>query len=147
MAGRRIFYGEIDGRAFDDYISQLRKLDVNLKEVVADALEQAADDPTADTIDAMKNKYMPAKGKYSSGETKETVVKNPKVTFRNTIASIGIGFDRTKNGVGTLLITGTPRMKPNRKLEQIYGRKKTVSQFQKTVAEVLRDAIAQELGN
>jgi hypothetical protein len=143
MAGRRIFYGELTG--FDNYLEKLRELDADLKPIVANALEQAADDPTADTIDAMKDRYMPAKGKYSSGQTKETVVKNPKVTWSATTASIGIGFDRTKPGVGTLLITGTPRMKPNKKLEQIYNRKKTIKEFNKTIGEILADAIIERM--
>lgn len=143
MAGRRIFYGELTG--FDNYLEKLRELDADLKPIVANALEQAADDPTADTIDAMKDRYMPAKGKYSSGQTKETVIKNPKVSWSATIASIGIGFDRTKPGVGTLLITGTPRMKPNKKLEQIYNRKKTIKEFNKTIGEILADAIIERM--
>ena len=35
--------------------------------------------------------------------------------------------DRLKNGVGDLLISGTPRMQPNRALEDIYARKKYFS--------------------
>lgn len=137
--GRRVFYAEFEG--FDRQLERLNELHGNLKEIVADALEQAADDPTADTIEAMNKKYMPAKGKYSTGDTAETVIRNPRVTWKTTVATIGIGFDKTKNGAGTLLITGTPKMKPNRKLAQIYTRKKTVAEFHKTIDEALQNAI------
>lgn len=141
--GRRVFYGEIDG--IDNYIEKLQELNADLKTIVGDALEQAADDPTADTIDAMQDQYMPAGGKYSTGNTKDTIIKNPKTEWRADIGAIGIGFDKTKNGAGSLLITGTPRMKPNSALAQIYTRKKTNKEFFETVTEALENAI-NELG-
>lgn len=142
--GRRVFYGEIDG--IDQYIEKLQDLNADLKSIVGDALEQAADDPTADTISAMKDRYMPAGGKYSTGKTKETVIKNPKTKWRVDVGSIGIGFDKTENGAGSLLITGTPKMQPNPKLAQIYTRKKTQREFFNTVVECLENAIDDELG-
>lgn len=139
MAKRQVFYGEFHG--VDDYLDRLRELNADIPEIVTDALEQAADNPTTDTIAAMKPQFMPAKGKYWTGNTADTIIRKPTVTWQNTVASIGIGFDKEKNGVGTLLITGTPRMKPNRKLEQIYARKATVKKFQETVDEVIQNAI------
>ena len=136
---RRKFYAEFDG--LDRYAERINELDWDVKKIVADALEQAADDPTADTIEGVKKKNLPAKGQFSSGETAETVIKSPRVTWAGTVGTIGIGFDKTKNGVGTLLITGTPRMKPARKLEKIYTRKKTVKEFHAAVNEALQNAV------
>lgn len=136
---RRQFYAEFDG--LDGYAERINELNGDVKKIVADALEQAADDPTADTIEGVKKKNLPAKGKYSSGRTAETVIKSPRVTWAANIGTIGIGFDKTKNGVGTLLITGTPRMKPARKLEKIYTSKKTIKEFHNAVDEALRNAI------
>lgn len=136
---RRKFYAEFDG--LDRYAEQINELNGDLKSIVADALEQAADDPTADTIEGVKSNNLPAKGKYSTGETAETVIKNPKVTWAANIGTIGIGFDKTKHGAGTLLITGTPRMKPARKIEQIYARKKTIKDFHNAVSDALQNAI------
>ena len=143
MARRRVFYGEIGG--IDRYIEQLQDLNADLKTIVGDALEQAADDPTADTIEAMKPQYMPAGGKYSDGDTEKTIIKNPKTEWKANIGEIGIGFDKEKIGVGDLLISGTPRMSPNTKLESIYARKKTVKEFHATVAEALENAF-EDLG-
>ena len=137
--GRRVFYGDFDG--LDRYADRINELNGDLKQIVSDALEQAADDPTADTIEGVKKKNLPAKGQFSSGETAETVIKSPRVTWAGTVGTIGIGFDKTKNGVGTLLITGTPRMKPARKLEKIYTRKKTVKEFHAAVNEALQNAV------
>lgn len=141
--GRRVFYGEFDG--LDRYADRINELNGDLKQIVTDALEQAADDPTADTIEGVKNKNLPAKGEYSRGNTAETVIKSPRVTWAGTVGTIGIGFDKTENGAGTLLITGTPRMKPARKLEKIYARKKTVKEFHAAVNDSLQNAV-EELG-
>lgn len=143
MAKRRVFYGEVAG--LDRYIERLRELDGDLKTVIGDAMEQAADDPTADTIKAMQPQYLPAGGKYSTGETEKTIIKKPKAEWRGSVGSIGLGFDKTENGVGSLLISGTPRMQPNQKLAQIYTRKKTANEFYKVVIEAMENAI-EELG-
>ena len=137
--GRRMFYADFDG--INRYADRINELNGDLKQIVTDALEQAADDPTADTIEGVKKNNLPAKGKYSSGETAETVIKSPRVTWAGTVGTIGIGFDKTENGAGTLLITGTPRMKPARKLEEIYARKKTVKEFHAAVNEALQKAV------
>lgn len=137
--GRRMFYADFDG--IDRYADRIKELNGDLKQIVSDALEQAADDPTADTIEGVKKNNLPAKGKYSSGETAETVIKRPSVKWAGNIGTIGIGFDKTQNGAGTLLITGTPRMKPAKKLEQVYTRKKTVKEFHAAVNEALQNAV------
>lgn len=136
---RRKFYADFDG--FDRYLDRINELNGDIKKIVSDALEQAADDPTADTIEGVKKKYLPADGKYSTGKTAETVIKNPTVTWAGTVGTIGIGFDKTKNGAGTLLITGTPRMQPDRKLAKVYTSKKTNKQFFEAVSEALQNAI------
>lgn len=136
---RRKFYADFDG--FENYIARINELNGDLKQIVSDALEQAADDPTADTIEGMKKKNLPAKGKYSRGKTAETIIKNPKVTWTGTVGTIGIGFDKTENGAGTLLITGTPRMKPAKKLAKVYTSKKTNKEFFNAVSEALQNAI------
>lgn len=137
--GRRLFYADFDG--LDRYADRIKSLNGDLKQIVTDALEQASDDPTADTIEGVKKKNLPAKGKYSSGETAETVIKRPSVKWAGNIGTVGIGFDKTQNGAGTLLITGTPRMKPAKKLEKIYARKKTVKEFHAAVNEALQNAV------
>ena len=104
-------------------------------------MEQAADDPTADTIEGMKKKWLPAEGEFSTGNTAKTVIRKPTVTWEGTTGIIGIGFDKTKNGVGTLLITGTPRMQPDPILEDVYTKAKTNKEFFNAVSEALQNAI------
>jgi len=141
--GRRIFYAEISG--FDDYIRKLNSADADTKAVVTGAMKTAAESPTKGTVEGVKKPNLPAKGKYSTGDTEKTVIENPDVLWQGNTGAMGIGFDRTKNGVGTLLITGTPRMKPAKKLEQIYSRKKTVNEFNRTVGKIVSEELAKKL--
>ena len=107
---------------------------------MTDALEQAAETIEEDTRDAMAKRYLPAQGAYSTGETKKTIV-SPKVVWSGTIAETGVGFDYGKRGAGGFLISGTPRMEPNRELAKIYTRKKHMKQIQSDMQDVVMDAI------
>ena len=93
----------------------------------------------------MANRYLPATGKYSTGDTKKSIAE-PKVVWSGTVAEVGLGFDKTKPGAGGFLITGTPRMEPDRKLEKIYARKKYLKQINEDLSEVLENAIDEVMG-
>ena len=88
----------------------------------------------------MENQYLPAHGQFSTGETKRSIA-DPKVEWSGTLAEVGMGFDKTKDGAGGFLITGTPKMKPNAKLEDIYVRKKYMSNVQKQMQEIVSEEI------
>lgn len=142
--GRRIFYSEFSG--LDDYVRKLNQANADTKKIVTKAMKTAAKEPTERTIEGVKKPYLPAKGKYSTGDTEKTIINNPDVLWQGNIGSMGIGFDRTEHGVGTLLITGTPRMKPAKKLEQIYNRKSTIKKFNETAGKIMAEELARELG-
>lgn len=108
---------------FDELITKLDEMGANVEDVVTEALESAGEDVGVRTKEAMANEYLPAHGEYSKEETIESVVVNPKCEWHGLIVEIGLGFDKVKNGVGSLLITGTPRMEPDRELEKIFVRK------------------------
>lgn len=134
---------EIGG--FDDLITKLDELQADVKPVLTNALEQAGETVGEDTAEAMANSNLPAKGKYSTGNTKETVLNNPKVKWSGSLAEMGVGFDKLKNGVGTLLITGTPRMAPNRALEKIFVNKRYMKELNSDISEILSDAIVRKM--
>lgn len=136
----------IDTRGFEELITKLDELGGNIKEVVEDALNQAGETIEWDTKDAMASGNLPAKGKYSDGDTESSIIKDPHVTWEGTTASIKVGFDYGKNGAGGLLITGTPNMKPNRALNKIYKGKKYMKDLQNDMVEIVHDAINEKLG-
>ena len=135
---------ELNG--FKELITKLDSLQGHVKKAVTDSLDQAGETIGDDTVEAVEKSNLPAKGKYSKGDTKKSVVVNPKVNWVGTVGSIGVGFDYDKPGAGGFLITGTPRMKPDHKLQNIYKRKKYMKQIQEDIADVMNDYIKEKMG-
>lgn len=136
----------IDFSNFSDYAEKLDELGADLKKVFADAMEQAAETVQEDTLEALDSANLPADGIYSKGITKEQVIKNAKVDWSGYVGEIGLGFDKSKPGAGGFLITGTPKMQPDYKLEDIFGRKKYENQIKKDIEEVLQAEIDRIMG-
>ena len=136
----------IDYSAFETFAEELEKLGADLKEVFTEAMEKQGEKVALDTKDAVKQVYLPAKGKYSQGDTEKAIDMHPKVEWSGSLGVIGLGFDKTKPGAGGFLITGTPKMKPDYALEKIYGQKKYERDVQKHILENLQDQIHKRLG-
>lgn len=115
-------YG-IDFSQFTEFAEKLETIGLNVQKEFTTVMEGIAEDIQADTINATKAAYLPASGKYSTGRTAEGIEEFPKAVWSGNLGSVGIGFDKNKEGAGGFLITGTPRMKPDYKLEDIYARK------------------------
>lgn len=130
---------------FQELITKLDSLQGDVKKAVTDALEQAGKTTGEDTVDAVDNANLPAKGEYSKGQTKASIITNPLVHWSGNQAEIGVGFDYGKKGAGGFLITGTPRMKPDYELQKIYKRKKYMSQIQNDMADVINDYIQEKM--
>ena len=76
---------------------------------------------------------LPAGGRYSTGNTKESIDDEMRVDWEGMTGSIKVGFDFSKSGVTSVfLMYGTPKMKPVAGLKSaIYGTK-----TQKEIAEI-----------
>jgi len=62
---------------------------------------------------AMAKSNLPAKGKYSTGDTLESLDKSASVRWSGNIASTPLGFDMSQSGItSVLLMNGTPKMAP-----------------------------------
>ena len=81
---------------------------------------------------------LPAGGKYSTGNTKESIDRDMSVEWSGMKASIKVGFDFSKSGVTSIfLMYGTPRMQPVRGLKNaVYG-----SKTQKELATIQEEAL------
>ncbi len=143
--GRNTLRLELGG--FKELITKLDSLQGDVKKAVTDSLEQAGETIEYDTLEAVEQSNLPAQGIYSKGDTKKSVVRNPKVEWVGTVGSIGVGFDYSKPGAGGILITGTPRMKPDAQLQKIYKRKKYMQQIQADIADVINDYIQEKMGD
>lgn len=150
MAGRRFSKGgkyarkngiSIDFGVFEEYAERLESLGAELQPIFTDVMEQEAETVQEDTIVALGSANLPAQGTYSSGDTKKSVDMSPKVNWEGSLGEIGLGFDKTKAGAGGWLITGTPKMRPDYELENIYGRKKYENQLRKSIMQYFDDKI------
>lgn len=86
---------------------------------------------------------LPAKGKYSTGQTKRSIDKSMDVEWQMQTASIKVGFDFSMSGMKSIYLMygtqmyGTPKMKPVSGLKSaIYGAK-----TKREIAEVQAEAL------
>lgn len=136
----------LDMSGFKELLTKLDKLGGDVPGVVEDALMQAAGTIADDTLTALDNANLPAGGKFSGGDTKAAVVTNPRVEWSGTTASVGVGFDYNKPGAGGLLITGTPKMKPDYALQKMYKKKGYMQKIQDDMRKTVTDAISRRMG-
>lgn len=115
---------QFDFKAFESLLTKLDEVGGDIMEETELALLDIGETVGNDTLNAVQKTNLPAKGKFSKGDTEKSVIKNPCVNWRGSTASINIGFDYGKSGAGGFLITGTPRMKPVRDLNRMYKGKK-----------------------
>lgn len=141
--GRNTLKLQLDG--FNELLTKLDRLGGDLKPVIEDALTQAGETITEDTLEALGDSNLPAGGKYSTGDTDSSVVRNPRVEWEGTTASIGVGFDFGKPGAGGYLISGTPKMKPDYALQAIYKKKKYMTNLQNDMKDIVNDAIIEKM--
>ena len=144
MAKRKQFIS-LEYGAFDSYIERLRAVEADVEKVVAGAMEKAAEKVQQDTIKALEKSHLPAKGKYSQGDTEESVVRDLKPTVTRQYVEVKLGFDKTRPGAGGFLITGTPKMQPDRALAQIYGSRKYQTDITNQIKEDLDKAIKERM--
>lgn len=137
---------------FNELITKLDKLDGDVKEAVTDALEQAGKKIGEDTKKAVQPQCLPAKGKYSKGNTEKSIIMDPKVHWSGSAAETGVGFDYDKPGAGGFLISGrapgkngTPRMAPDYELQKIYKKKAYMSNIQNGMQEVVQKEIKKKM--
>ena len=136
----------IDFKNFSDYAEKIDKLGANLRSVFSKAMEEAAEKVQQDTIAAIQPVNLPAKGRYSTGDTLNSVIRDPKTKWEGSVGEIPIGFDKTKPGAGGWLITGTPKMRPDYALEKIYGTKRYENELKKTIEKALQREIDKIMG-
>ena len=136
---------KFDTKGFSEYAAKLDALGADLRPIFDDALTQAGETIARDTHDAVKESNLPAGGKYSEGDTDKSIIDNPKVEWSGNIGSIGVGFDYSRPGAGGYLITGTPKMKPDRALNKMYKGKKYMKNITEDINEILQDELKRRM--
>ncbi len=125
-------------KGFEEYMAKLDKLGggTAMKRGVESALKASKQYVNPLIEKAMVN--LPAQGKYSTGDTKESIDTEMSVDWQGFTGSIKVGFDFKKSGMKSIfLMYGTPKMPPVAGLKAaIYGAKS-----QKQIAQIQADAL------
>lgn len=139
----------LDFSAFSAYAEKLEKLEADLTEIFAKAIEEAADKVQKDVTEAVQPQHLPAGGKYrgQQHDTENSIIQDTKPKRRGSILEVGLGFDKTKPGAGGFLITGTPKMQPDQKLADLFQKKKYANDIQKQIEKSLQAEIDKRMGN
>lgn len=131
----------IDFNGFADYAEKIDLLGGDLESIFKQAMESVAETIQADTVKALEHGYLPAKGKYSTGDTLASVIDDVSAKVSGSIIEVPVGFDKTKPGAGGWLITGTPRMSPDTQLAAIYNSKSYVKFKQREIEQIFANEV------
>ena len=120
---------QFDG--FTDVIHQLEQLEVDVRETVTDALQEAGQLVTEQARAAIQPHER-------TGKTEASLRENPTVEWTGTEAAVNVGFDINNGGLPSIfLMYGTPRMKKDIKLyNAVYG-----AETKKKIEQIERDAL------
>ena len=120
---------QFDG--MDAIIRQLEQLEVDVRETVTDALQEAGQLVTEQARAAIQPHER-------TGKTEASLRENPTVEWTGTEAAVNVGFDINNGGLPSIfLMYGTPRVKKDTKLyNAFYG-----AETQKKIEQIERDAL------
>jgi hypothetical protein len=131
-------------QGWEEYISKLDELGGStvVKKGVEEALIESKKHVNPLIGQSVARNKLPAGGKYSHGNTEQSIDEEMKVEWKGLTGEIKIGFDFSKSGVTSVfLMYGTPKMKPVAGLKNaIYGAK-----TQKEVAEIQEKILAEHI--
>lgn len=119
-----------------DVIHQLEQLEVDVRQTVTGALQEAGQLVTEQARAAIQPHRR-------TGKTEASLIENPPVEWTGTEASVNVGFDINNGGMPSIYLMngtkvfGTPRVKKDVKLyNAFYG-----AETQKKIEQIERDAL------
>lgn len=114
---------KLEFAGFDEILKKLNKLDADTKAITTEALQKSFDIVTQKAEKAVAKENLPAGGKYSSGQTARSLIKDLNITWSGTEASAPVGFNIKKGGLPSIfMMYGTPRyMKVQAVYDAFYG--------------------------
>lgn len=132
---------------FNALAKQIEDVGGSVKNASEDALKETHRIVTEKIEQTMVSSNMPAQGKYWTGRTLNSIVRQPTIIWNGTKASVDVGFDIENGGLTSIfLMYGTPRMKPVPGLyDAIYG-KATQTEIIDAQTRILHEAIYEAMG-
>ena len=131
---------EISG--INELMQRIDKLGGDSKEIAEKALRETHRIVTEQAEAAMDKGNLPAKGKYSAGETLKSLIRTPNITWNGSVASVDVGFRISENDfTSILLIYGTPKTKKVQKLYNAFYSKRIKDEIRKAQEDVLYEEV------
>lgn len=128
---------------FDEVLKKLTKLEADTKSIAEEALTKTHEIITKKAENAVVKSNLPAGGRYSTGQTANSIKREPQITWTGTEGSVAVGFNIKKGGLPSIfMMYGTPRyMKVQAVYDAFYG-----SQTEGEVRNVQKEIFYKALG-
>lgn len=135
---------KLDFKGFDEVLKKLNTLEADVKPIAEEALNKTFDIITEKAKTAVAKPNLPKGGKYSGGDTENSLVETPKITWNGTEGSISVGFSVKKGGLPSIfMINGSPRyMKSDLMYNAFYG-DQTVGEVRNAQKEIFYKALGE----
>ena len=132
---------------FDDVLKQINQMGEDAQKVTEDALREAFKIITRKAENAIQKPNLPAQGRYSHGASERSLVRDPKITWNDTTASVEVGFNIKHGGLPTIfMMYGTPRyMKVQAIYDAFYG-DQTEQEIFRVVSDIYQKKLQEVLG-
>lgn len=143
---KKIFIS-LENKIFAEYAERLDKLGGDIKETVTQILQNAHSMVTDDVEREMQKHN-------KSGDTSRSILRDSKVEWSGTTASIKVGFDISNGGLPSIfLMYGTPKHEPGHPgtdadkalYDAIYG-KRQAKMLKDMSIEMMEKAIKKRMG-
>lgn len=124
---------EFDG--FEEVIARFTELEGDIKGTTEKALEKTHEFITKNAESAIARHHR-------TGATEKSLVRNAKVQWAGTLATVETGFDISNGGLPSIfLMYGTPRMAKDQNLYNAFFGGKTKNEVMKIQEEIFYDEI------
>lgn len=134
----------LDTTGMESILAKLARLEHEAaKSTLEESMSKIAEKVNADTHAAIAPGNLPRRGKYSHGDTAASIESDTSVRWEGFVAWVPVGFDFSKPGAGGYLITGTPRMAPDRELRRMYRQKAYMKGIQEELWEEISNHISE----
>lgn len=133
---------KIEFEGFEEVISRLSKLEANVKQVTEKALKETHKVITEKAEEAVQKSNLPARGKFSTGATEASLVREPEIHWVGTEAYVKTGFSISKGGLASIfMMYGTPRHMKNQKMYNAFFGSKTKKEVMKIQEDIFYDEL------
>lgn len=114
---------KLEFAGFDEMLKKLNALEADTKKIADEAIRKSFEIVTEAAAEAVSEPNLPAGGRYSSGDTKRSLVRTPEITWSGTVATVPVGFNIKQGGLPSVfMMLGTPkRMKVQAVYDAFYG--------------------------